>query len=219
MHPLATEEKAATASSPTRSRWMENRDDFLLQLARDYGEAAGMLSLAAADAEEEASQLALLRAEEWLVRQAGLCRSLTLPLSPGPIALRKHLETICRRLSKVMLAERGISLALKTDESFLPSRYCWHADLIVSELVRAAASHGLAGRQGSILVELAVGKGHLLGAVTGSNLAAGVQPIPAALRHRSEELARDCGGSLRWDSWDKRLAALFAIPLSEGVIL
>lgn len=123
------------------------------RVINEYSEAIAILSLAASRGEVTAAP-ALRRAADRLHAMAEAHRSLLVPITEQYIDLGHHVGKLCSSLSRAYLGERGIQLTVATDEIPLDAARCWGVGLIVSELVRNAARHGLKDHQSSIRVTL-----------------------------------------------------------------
>ena len=69
--------------------------------------------------------------------------------------LADYIGQLCACLAKAPLAENGLRLRVTADEVWLDASRCWRVGLVVAELVRNAARHGLAGGAGDIWVVMA----------------------------------------------------------------
>jgi len=122
------------------------------RVVNEYSVAIGDLSLAAKRAPDAQARSALVRAAERLRAHAAAHRALLAPLDGTQIDLADYLGRICASISTSLLADRDIHLLLEMDEVWLDAGRCWRIGLIIAELVRNAARHGLAGRAGCIRV-------------------------------------------------------------------
>jgi two-component sensor histidine kinase len=57
-------------------------------------------------------------------------------------------------MTRASLADHGVRLLVDADEIWLESGRSWRVGLIVAELIRNAARHGLGGGPGAIRVEI-----------------------------------------------------------------
>lgn len=164
------------------------------RVINEYGEAIAILSLASSSGE---ATLALRRAADRLRAMAEAHQSLLVPITEGYIDLGDHVGKLCHSLSRASLGERSIQLTVATDEIRLDAARCWPVGLIVSELVRNAARHGLGDSPGSIRVSLNR---------SGNSVCCVVCDDGCAAYHRPEERGRwlihaltaEIGGSVQW---------------------
>lgn len=161
-----------------------------------YAEAISILSMAASQG-QVAAVPALTLAAERLRDQAEAHRALLAPYVDGPMDLGLYLESLCGSLSHALLAERGILLTVSADEIWLDSSRCWRVGLIVGELIRNAAPHGLVNGEGEIGLLVKDTDGGVRCIVSDNGNAA---PNPQGGRgHRLiRALADDLGGSVEW---------------------
>jgi len=185
------------------------------RVVNEYAEAISSLSLAAARASSPAVRAALSFAAGRLRAHAETHRALLPPSADGLMCLTNYLERICMSLSQASLADAGASLALKADDIWLDADVCWRVGLILAELVRNAARHGLRGQAGTISVRLRAlnGQAHCLVSDNGPQVA-GAQP------GRGQKLARmlaeDLGGSVDWWFTPVGCVARLLVPLPSA---
>jgi two-component sensor histidine kinase len=86
---------------------------------------------------------------------------------------------------------------VKTDEIWLEAERCWRIGLIVSELIRNAARHGLKGRSGSIVVALS-GADRKVRCLVSDDGCAMPDPPEGRGRRLVRTLAAELGGEVDW---------------------
>jgi len=162
----------------------------------DYTEAILSLSRAA-DRVAGPSRQAISEAVDRLKAQAEAHRTLLPPGSNAPVNLADYIGGLCEALSRVAGADGAVHVALAIDEIWLDPGRSWRLGLIVAELIRNAARHGLAGEGGHVGVQIAERFGAVTCLVCNRNRA-----TPARAGGRGLEvirsLAADLGGTATW---------------------
>jgi two-component sensor histidine kinase len=171
-------------------------DEITHRVVNEYTEAICALGLAAAKAPGEQAQAALASAAGRLPAQVEAHRALQASFADGPLDLADYLAGVCARLARAPLAETGVRLALDADEIWLDPAHCWRVGLIVAELIRNAARHGLAGRAGHIRVEIGEACGRVVCEVRDDGR--GRAGASGRGRRLIQALAADLGGSVDW---------------------
>jgi two-component sensor histidine kinase len=77
------------------------------------------------------------------------------------VNLADYIGTLCSTLMRGALADRSIQVCLDTDEIWMEAHEAWRVGLILSELVRNAVRHGLAGRPGAVALRLVAQAGRV----------------------------------------------------------
>jgi two-component sensor histidine kinase len=126
-------------------------DEISHRVVNEYTEAICALGRAARAAHDSQAQRALTSAATRLRAQVEAHRALQAPVADGPIDLAGYLGQLCACLAQAPLAENGIWLRVTADEVWLDADRCWRVGLIVAELVRNAARHGLSGVAGAAI--------------------------------------------------------------------
>ncbi|TAJ72793.1 MAG: sensor histidine kinase [Phenylobacterium sp.] len=166
------------------------------RVANEYAEAIAGLSLAAAGSPRCEVKQALRAAAERLHAHAESHRALLPPIQ-GQVNLADHVGRLCSAFSKATLADRQVRLAVETDDIWLASDRAWRIGLAVAELVRNAARHGLRGRAGAIVVQVALAGDEVVCSVGDDGVAASaVQPGRGV--SLVQALAMELGGSVEW---------------------
>jgi two-component sensor histidine kinase len=167
------------------------------RVINEYSEAIATLSIAASRTVDDKIRTELARAADRLRDHAASHRALMPPPAECTTNLADYLGRICNAFSKAALEERGVLLVLDTIDVVLPSERCWRIGLIVAELIRNAARHGLHGRDGKISVHVAELSGQLTCLVRDTG-----QP-PAEMKPGRglrviRSLVAELGGSVEW---------------------
>jgi len=190
------------------------------RVVNEYGLAIAMLRLAAAEQTSIEASAALTRAAEHLRDHAELHRALQAPTQPCPSDLSAHLEKMCAALTRAALDQREVTLTLMTESVLLDADRCWRATLIASELIINALRHGLGGRPGQLVVELAVINGEVVCRVSDSGYGAGHAPAkPSQGMSVVQGLVASLGGRVDWRFAAEGGAAQFGFPLEPALAL
>jgi two-component sensor histidine kinase len=128
-------------------------DEINHRVLNEYSETILALSNVAERATGSA-QDAIYWAVSRLLSHAQAHRALQPPAAVGLVNLADHLGGVCEALSNAALTDNGVHVTLDADDVWLDASQCWRVGLIVAELVRNAARHGLAGEPGEIEVRL-----------------------------------------------------------------
>jgi two-component sensor histidine kinase len=181
------------------------------RVINEYAEAISTLSLAATRSANAHARATLRNAANRLQAHAEAHRALLAPASAGTIALADHLDHVCASMANASLAERGVRLLVETDEVWMDADRCWRVGLIVVELIRNAARHGLGGGPGSIRISVVEAAGHVSCVVSDNG-----RPPPALRPGRGcrliDTLARELGGAASWCFTPDGCAATLAFP-------
>jgi two-component sensor histidine kinase len=167
------------------------------RVVNEFSEAIAMISVAAARAGKGEARDALERAAERLRAHAHSHRALLQPKTEEVLDLADHLERVCGALARAFIADNGARLLLRADKVRLPASTCWRIGLIVAELVRNAARHGLSGGAGLILVRIIADRGMVSCAVC-DNGSATVKASPGLGQNLVRRLAAELGGTVQW---------------------
>lgn len=162
----------------------------------EYTEAISSLALAAAGSPCLQTQEVLVTAARRLRAHAETHRAL-LPPATCLTDLGDYVSRFCASLSTASLAEQGVRIALEADEIWLEAERCWRVGLIMAELVRDAARHGLSGRTGAIGVRISAQADYVI-CVVGDNGCAVAVPTPGRGYRLVRSLAAELGGSVEW---------------------
>ena len=186
------------------------------RVINEYSEAIASLSLAASRAANETTREALASAADRLRDHAESHRALLPPPMQTGTNLADYLGRICHSFAQSTLAEREVMLVLDADDIILPADRCWRIGLVLAELIRNAARHGLKGRSGQISVHVAEHEGQLMCLVRDTG-----RPAPAGTPGRGRRLilslVDDLGGSAEWSFAADGARALVRLPLRESV--
>ncbi len=128
------------------------------RVVNEYAQAIAGIRLAAADLASPEASAALIGAAKRLMSYADAHRALLAPPPGDRVDLGDYLDRLGTALSASALAERGIRLAVRTQEVFLAPERCWRVGLIMAELITNSVRHGLRNGPGQILVEVDAGE-------------------------------------------------------------
>jgi two-component sensor histidine kinase len=167
------------------------------RVANEYAEAVSTLSIAASHAPDGAAREALTRAAERLCDHAASHRALLPPETAGKADFAGHLARVCQAFTKATLAERNVSLLVQAAEVELPADHCWRICLVLVELIRNAARHGLRGGGGLVRVHVVERAGTLLCEVR-DNGRPTVRSVPGHGQALVRSLVADLGGTVDW---------------------
>jgi two-component sensor histidine kinase len=172
-------------------------DEISHRVVNEYTEAICALGQAATAAHDVQARLALTSAATRLRAQVEAHRALQAPAIAGPMDLADYIGQLCACLARAQLAENGMRLRVTADEVWLDADRCWRVGLIVAELVRNAARHGLSGGAGAIWVVVEDAAGHVRCSVCDDG---GGSPGVRAGRGRRlvQALAGELGGFVAW---------------------
>jgi len=172
-------------------------DEISHRVVNEYAEAIWALGRAARAAHDSQAQLALTSAATRLLAQVEAHRALQAPVVDGPMDLADYIVQLCACLARAPLVENGVLLRVTADEVWLDADRCWRVGLIVAELVRNAARHGLSGGARAIWVVVEDVAGHVRCSVCDNG---GDSPGACAGRGRRlvQALAAELGGSVSW---------------------
>ena len=168
------------------------------RVVNEYTEAICALVRAANAVHDVQAQLALTSAANRLRAQVEAHRALQAPVVDGPMDLAAYIGRLCACLARAPPAENGMWLRVTADEVWLDADRCWRVGLIVAELVRNAARHGLSGvAGGAIWVMVEDAAGHVRCSVCDNGRGS---PGACAGRGRRmvQALAAELGGSVAW---------------------
>lgn len=187
-------------------------DEINHRVINEYAEAISALSLAARSSAPEA-RAAIGEAARRLRAHVEAHRALVPPAPGGTVNLATYLGDLCGSLSRASLADRGVRIALRTDEIRAAPDTAWRIGLILAELVRNACRHGLAGGAGAIAVRVTEHCGIILCLVADNG-----RGSPSSRIGRGRRLARaiagELGGSVDW--WFSPTGSLARLEVPKG---
>lgn len=186
------------------------------RVVNEYSEAIASLSIAASRAVNDATKEALADAADRLRNHAESHRALLPPTTPNGANLADYIGRICNAFVRSTLAEREVLLVLDAADIVIPADRCWRIGLVIAELIRNAARHGLKGRSGQISVHVAEHAGQLMCLVrdTGRPASGG---SPGRGQRLVLSLVNDLGGEVEWSFAHDGARALVRLPLREAV--
>lgn len=184
------------------------------RVMNEYAEAIASLRLDAARAANTAGQEAIQRAADRLRSYADLHRALLPPEIDGLVDLSDYVSRYCASLAKASLSERCISIALEADEVWLPAEKCWRVALILAELVRNSARHGLAKGSGTIVVRI-LNEARGVTCMVCDNGRTSVTARVGRGRRLVQTLAAELGGGVEWTFLPEGCLVRIELPQGE----
>jgi two-component sensor histidine kinase len=121
----------------------------------EYVEAIAMLRLAADEAGNAQVRTTLSNVARRLLAHANAHRALLAPATPEAVDVADYVGRVCASMNSASLAPNGVRLIVDAVEIWLEAGRSWRFGLIVAELIRNAARHGLRGGPGAIRVSIA----------------------------------------------------------------
>ncbi len=191
-------ESLVVAPSERLQRPLYLVDEISHRVMNEYSAAICDLSLAAGRSASAQARATLNRVAERLQVHAEAHRALLAPADDQIVDLSDYLGRICASMSKALLADREIRLLAEMDEVWTDSGRCWRIGLIVSELIRNAVRHGLAGRSGGCIRLALTRTPDAVSCVVSDNGAGGSDFKQGRGRRLVEMLASELGGVVTW---------------------
>lgn len=192
-------------------------EEIIHRVAHEYAEAIATLRLAAADAGNAQVEAALSNVANRLRAHADAHRALLAPAAGGPVDLADYVGQVCASITRASLAPIGVRLHVDADEIWLESDRSWRVGLIVAELIRNAARHGLGEGPGAIRVSIAEACGWVSCGVS-DNGRTTLAAEPSRGRGLVEALAAELGGSVDWWFTPTGCLARLEIPTTVGPV-
>ena len=187
------------------------------RVANEYAEAIATLRLAAAEAGNAQARAALGNVAMRLRAHADAHRALLAPAARGPVDLVDYVGQVCASMTLASLAPSGVRLLVEADEIWLESDRSWRVGLILAELIRNAARHGLGGGPGAIRVTIVEVCGWVSCEVSDNG-----RPARASAPGRGcklvEALAAELGGSVDWWFTPRGCHVRLDIPTTVGPV-
>ena len=191
---LQTSEASNSAFAPPPLHLLE---EISHRVANEYAEAIATLRLAAAGAGDPQVGATLGGLAKQMRAYADAHRALLSPASGGLVDLADYVCGVCASMTKATLAPHGVHLLITTDEIWLDSGRAWRVGLVLAELVRNAARHGLGGGPGVIGVSIGNAGGQVTCQVSDNGgRGGGFQPGHGC--RLVQALAAELGGSVQW---------------------
>ncbi|MBA2920666.1 hypothetical protein GON01_06595 [Sphingomonas sp. MAH-20] len=188
------------------------------RVVNEYAEAISSLSLAASSTGDPIAKAAIDRAASRLRDHAAAHRTLMPPAVPDDADLGAHVSRICEAFTRATLAQRRVRLVLTTAEVRLPADQCWRIGLILVELIRNAARHGLGGSEGQISVSIEERIGILVCEVR-DNGRPSVRTVPGRGQGLIRGLVNELGGRVDWSFTVEGAVATMRIPVEAPTML
>jgi two-component sensor histidine kinase len=165
------------------------------RVVNEYTEAISILSSGIREGAQAVS--ILTAAVDRLTAQAEAHRSLLVPVSDCTFELGAYIQQLCRALGRASLDQRGVQLTVASDEVWVEAERGWRVGLIITELVRNAVRHGLAGRPGAVDVTLEAQASAIRCVVTDTGRAESTSKEGRG-RRLVRALASELDGSIEW---------------------
>jgi two-component sensor histidine kinase len=178
-----------------------------------YSEAILSLSMAADRSTDVGSRQAFDQAIGRLQAHVKIHRALMPPVEADVVDLSVYLEALLTAMSTAVLEEASVRLLLKAEEVLLGAESCWRLGLIITELVRNGARHGLAGRGGMITVRISTKSGELRCLVSDNGTAVR-RPTPGRGQRLIQSIAAELGASVDWRFTPNGCLVRVRLPLS-----
>jgi two-component sensor histidine kinase len=142
--------------------------ELLHRIGNDYTRAIAFASLRAVNASSNEARSALNEVVNHLQASVEMYRVLRPPSVAGSADLTHTIARLCRTQSDVSeFRRRGIDLLLAYDNPIeIDGWRCWHASLIIAELINNACHHALGSTSGLISVGIAESDGRVLCSVS-----------------------------------------------------
>ena len=167
------------------------------RVVNEYAEAILCLSTAARRSDDPLAQESLAHAAGRLMAHAEAHRALRPPAKGSQVNLADYVGQLCASLSRAALADSCVRLTLKVEDVWLEAERCWRIGLILAELVRNAARHGLRGGAGSISIRIRARRGVISCLVCDDGRVCG-EPRAGRGRDLVQSLAAELGGAVDW---------------------
>jgi two-component sensor histidine kinase len=142
--------------------------ELLHRIGNDYTRVIAFASLRAVNASSNEARSALNEVVNHLQGAAQMYRVLRPPSAAGSADLTDTMARFCRAQSDVSeFRRRRIDLLLAYDDPIeLDAWRCWHASLVIAELINNACRHALGSTSGLISVGIAESGGRVLCSVS-----------------------------------------------------
>jgi two-component sensor histidine kinase len=137
--------------------------EFLHRVHNEYTCAISLATQLAARSSHDETKAVLVQIINRLHGLAATHKILRPPLTAELVDLSADLAELCHAMTSFEPAERGIELHLAiTEPLLLDAKRCWHAELIISELITNALRHAFASRGGRISVAVKAASGQVI---------------------------------------------------------
>lgn len=185
------------------------------RVINEYAEAIAMLSIAAARAGGSVRDT-LRGVADRLRDHAEAHRALSAPAIDTAVNLADHIAAICGAYTRATLSDRNIHLILKADDIWVPADRGWRFGLIVAELLRNAARHGLKGKPGLIDVRITDEGSHILCLISDSGRSE-IDSAPGRGQRLVRSLVQEIGGAVRWSFTRRGNFAVVHFPAADAL--
>jgi two-component sensor histidine kinase len=216
------EEKVSWFASSSYAEDTSAYDPLLLvgeithRVINEYSLVISSLSLAASRSGDPRVKSTILEAVHRLRGFAHAHRALQFPVYAGPLDLGEYLRGVCSAIAKTNRDEQGVRLTLIEQPVELEAARCWRIGMVVSELIMNSVRHGIDVKNGSIVVEISVGKSHVQCRVT-DNGRPSVNPRPGRGSAIVKALIRELGGNFEREFTEFGTVAYISIPRNPAI--
>jgi len=186
------------------------------RVINEFTEAIASLSVAATRSKDRETRDELATAADRLRGYAEAHRALAPPTTGEETNLADHLARICETFARATLAEWGVLLLLDAADVLLAADECWRIGLIVAELIRNAARHGLQAGAGGISVRMLEGSGEIVCVVRDTGRKRG-DGRPGQGQRVIRSLVADFGGTVEWSFTTNGCSAIVRLPGSIAI--
>ncbi len=192
--------------------------EFLHRVNNEYTSAISLAAKLSARSSKKETKAALAQVIDQLHSLARGHEILRPPLAAEFADLSDALTRLCHAMASSGLAQRGIGLHLSISKSvLLDAKRCWHAQLIVSELITNASRHAFTSKLGRISVALECVSGQVSCSVSDDG-------SPAVILKRglgselTDALAADLGGQIERLREASGTTVTLRFPLMDAVL-
>jgi two-component sensor histidine kinase len=188
--------------------------ELLHRIGNDYTRAIAFTSLRAANALTDEARFELNEVVNHLQAEVEMYRVLRPPSVAGSADLTHTIARLCRAHSDVSeFRDRRINLLLAYDNPIEVEAWrCWHASLIIAELINNACRHALGSMSGLISVDLVESDGRILCRVSNDG-AVDNNWMPGLGTHLIDTLALGLDGFIERQFGESAATALLSFPL------
>lgn len=203
-----------TAQTENSAASLDLVEEIHHRVLNEYAEAIATLARASRGA-SKVTRSACDSVAKKLHAHATAHRALLPPVGTETVNAGDYVRRVCEAFADASLASTGVRLIVKTGPIHLSPTRCWRLGLIVAELIRNSARHGLLWGTGVILVRLVERSGHISCRVCNTG---GSDRLARAGRGQklAATLARELGGSIHWWLTPQGGTVLLSFPREEA---
>jgi two-component sensor histidine kinase len=169
--------------------------ELLHRVGNDYTRTVSFASLMASKASTEEARSALNQVANHLQIMAMTHKILRPPSVDEPVDFTDAVARLCRAIGEAsQLRHREINLLLTFDRPILLSSWrCWHANLIIAEVINNACRHAFGSRSGRIAIKISESHGRVI-CVVGDDGRGTKMPPPSLGTQLVDALAAELNG-------------------------